>query len=190
VAGLQARNNRRVVISGSSELFSDKFFTTEITGHDGKTSPSGNQQFASELARWTFGERGQIRIKSITHHLEGQTEQKTSYTIKDQFVCTVNMEVFNGNEWEGFSTSDLQLELQMLDPYVRKTFVDQGNGKFVSAFMLPDVYGVFTLKVDYNRVGFTSISHRETLTILPFRHTDYERFIISGKNYLPPNTSD
>ena len=185
VAGLQARNNRRVVISGSTELFSDKFFTTEITSRDGKTTPSGNREFATELARWTFGERGQIRLKSVTHHVEGQVEQKTAYTIKDQFVCTVELEVFNGTVWEGFSASDLQLELQMLDPYVRKTFVDEGQGKFTSHFQIPDVYGVFTLKVDYNRVGFTSISHHEVITILPFRHTDYERFIVTGKTSIP-----
>ena len=31
------------------------------------------------------------------------------------------------------------------------------DGRFTSKFKLPDVYGVFQFKVDYNRVGFTHL---------------------------------
>ena len=183
MAGLQARNNARVVISGSTELFSDKFFASEINQRDGSSVPSGNQQFTTELVRWTFGERGLIRIKSIQHHLKGETESRAAYTIKDDFVYTVEVEEYNGREWVPYSGSGLQMELQMLDPYVRRTLQSNGNGAYSVNFQLPDVYGVFTLQLDYHRVGYTSLFDRTLVTILPFRHTDYERFILSAYPY-------
>ena len=43
VAGLQARNNARVVFAGSIDLFSDKFFTSAVNGFSGlKSAKSGN----------------------------------------------------------------------------------------------------------------------------------------------------
>lgn len=74
--------------------------------------------------------------------------------------------------------------MQMLDPYIRRTLSHDGKGVYSSTVQLPDVYGVFTFKVDYHRVGYTSVQHKELVTILPLRHTDYERFIPSGKIIL------
>jgi len=71
----------------------------------------------------------------------------------------------------------------MLDPYIRKTLTNKGNGLFSSTFVLPDVYGVFTLKLDYHRVGYTSLEDKTLMTILPLRHTDYERYISSAYPY-------
>ena len=34
------------------------------------------------------------------------------------------------------------------------------DGKFVTQFKLPDVYGVFQFKVEYNRVGYTYLSSK------------------------------
>jgi len=44
IAGLQARNNARVVFSGSLDFFSDAFFNSPVQSNDGKTkaNKSGN----------------------------------------------------------------------------------------------------------------------------------------------------
>jgi len=183
VAGLQARNNARVVLSGSVDMFSDNYFTAKILSKDGKSVSSGNADFATDLTQWVFGERGLIRVKSVSHHLVGETEQRDSYTVKENIVYTIEIEEFDGKKWVGYSGSNIQLELQMLDPYIRKTLTNQGNGVYSSTFQLPDVYGVFTFKVDYHRVGYTSVVERSLVTILPLRHTDYERFIPSAFPY-------
>ena len=180
VAGLQARNNARIAISGSTDMFSDKYFTANIQSKDGSSQASGNAAFATDLAQWVFGERGLIRVKSVQHHLVGETESRSAYTVKENLVYTIEIEEFDGKNWVGYSGSGVQLELQMLDPYIRKTLTHQGNGVFSATLQLPDVYGVYTFKVEYHRVGFTSISERSLVTILPLRHTDYERFIPSG----------
>ena len=99
------------------------------------------------------------------------------------FTIVVEIEEYNGKEWVGYECSDLQIELEMLDPYIRKTLTHQGNGIYTSTFQLPDVYGVFSLQLDYHRVGYSSLSEHSLITILPVRHTDYERFISSAYPY-------
>lgn len=70
---------------------------------------------------------------------------------------------------------------------------------------LPDVYGVFKLVVDYHRIGYTSVfsatqvsfsflmslyfvrsdvvSSLPKISVRPFTHTQYERFITSAYPY-------
>ncbi|WP_411027414.1 hypothetical protein, partial [Salmonella sp. s54925] len=57
------------------------------------------------------------------------------------------------------------------------------NGKFVVRFTLPDVYGVFTFKVDYLRVGYSFLHSRNQVSVRPLEHTQYERFIVSAFPY-------
>jgi oligosaccharyltransferase complex subunit beta len=51
------------------------------------------------------------------------------------------------------------------------------------ALKLPDVYGVYQFKVDYNRVGFTKLYHSSQVSVRPLEHTQYERFIVSAFPY-------
>ena len=50
-----------------------------------------------------------------------------------------------------YGGNDVQIELRMLDPYVRKTLTNTGNGTFSARIKVPDVYGVFKFQVDYKR---------------------------------------
>ena len=64
VAGLQARNNARVVFVGSIEMLSDKFFNAEVSSSSGKkAAKSGNQALAVALASWCFQLSGVLRVK-------------------------------------------------------------------------------------------------------------------------------
>merc|ERR1712013_654472 len=59
IAGLQARNNARVVFAGSLEFFSDEFFNSlvePVTG--GEKVGSGNQELAKALSLWCFKQSG------------------------------------------------------------------------------------------------------------------------------------
>lgn len=47
----------------------------------------------------------------------------------------------------------------------------------------PDVYGVFKFVVDYNRVGYSYIHFEEQVPIRPYRHDEYERFIVAAYPY-------
>ena len=64
VAGLQARNNARVIFVGSIDMFSDKFFMARVSSWSGKKAEkSGNQALAVALTRWCFKLSGVLRVK-------------------------------------------------------------------------------------------------------------------------------
>ncbi len=91
VSALQARNNARVLFSGSLDMFSDKFFNSPVQkyttgGNAKKYEKSGNENFCKQIARWAFQERGILRVKNVYHHKVGETEAPSMYTIKDDIV--------------------------------------------------------------------------------------------------------
>jgi hypothetical protein len=53
--------------------------------------------------------------------------------------------------------SDVQVELRMLDPYVRTSLSHDGAGRFSAVVKVPDVYGVFKWRLDYRRLGYSYI---------------------------------
>ena len=48
----------------------------------------GNEQFASDVAAWTFQETGVLRIDHTTRHRVNETEPRDKYTINDHVVRT------------------------------------------------------------------------------------------------------
>lgn len=74
------------------------------------------------------------------------------------------------------------MEFVRIDPFVRQTMKSKG-GKFVAEFKIPDVYGVYQFKVDYDKVGFTRVSSTTQFSVRPLRHDQYERFILSAYPY-------
>jgi len=173
VSALQARNNARVVVSGSILLFADRFFT----------SASDNQNFANELSKWIFKERGILRAGNVTHHRVGETEPPLMYRIKDEITYSVLIEEYDGHAWVPFQSKNVQLEFTMLDPYIRIFLKPDKSGKFSATFTLPDVYGVFSFKVNYHQIGYTSLSLKTIQSVRPFRHDEYERFIQTAFPY-------
>lgn len=63
------------------------------------------------------------------------------------------------------------------------TPVSLSGGKYSVQFKLPDVYGVFQFKVDYNRLGYTHLYSSTQVSVRPLQHTQYERFIPSAYPY-------
>nr|AFK38732.1 unknown [Lotus japonicus] len=71
----------------------------------------------------------------------------------------------------------------MMSPYVLKTLSTDGKGRYFTSFKVPDVYGVFQFKVEYERLGYTSLSLSKQIPVRPFRHNEYERFIPTAYPY-------
>jgi oligosaccharyltransferase complex subunit beta len=75
----------------------------------------------------------------------------------------------------------------MLDPYIRTTLKQAPSsssfGRFQANVRLPDVYGVFTLKVNYKRAGLSYILAEDQVSIRPFRHNEYPRFLTAAYPY-------
>lgn len=206
VSAVQARNNARVVLSGSLDLFSNEFFRAHLSSHGNQQS--GNELFCRELSRWALGESGVLRFRDISHRKSDGTppdvilhekerpdlpqslfpdpeitRNSLVYRIKDEIVYSMVVEELENGNWIPFSTNDMQMEFVMMDPYIRKTMVADNKGKFVASFVAPDSYGVFKFRVLYRRPGY-SVLHAETqVSIRPFKHDEYERFIFSATPY-------
>jgi oligosaccharyltransferase complex subunit beta len=66
VNGYQARNNRRVVISGSMSLCSNKFYFLSDQQHsDPLNSP--NAKFCQDMLNWNFQRSGVLKYENIRH---------------------------------------------------------------------------------------------------------------------------
>lgn len=184
VAALQARNNARVVFVGSLDFFSDEFFTSPVQNAIGKqkVDKSGNEQLAFNLADWVFKEKGVLRVGAVKHVKKGEASPPVAYTVFDEVTYSIEIEELKGDKWVPFAANDVQLEFVRIDPFVRTTLQSK-NGKFSTTFMLPDVYGVYQFRVDYNRIGFTHLFSTTQVSVRPLEHTQYERFIYSAFPY-------
>lgn len=186
IAGLQARNNARVVFSGSIDFFSDAFFNAAVKTFNGrlKADKSGNQELSVALSKWCFKLSGVLRVVSVDHHLaaDPKSAPPPAYTIKDDVVFTIQIEEFKDGKWGPYRANDVQLEFVRIDPFVRQTLTPE-NGKFTGKFKIPDVYGVYQFKVEYVRTGLTRLFSTTQYSVRPLRHDQYERFILSATPY-------
>ncbi|PIN08891.1 Oligosaccharyltransferase, beta subunit [Handroanthus impetiginosus] len=156
VSVVQARNNARIMISGSLNMFSNRLFRSGVQKSESsnKYGKSGNEQFVTELSKWVFHERGHLKAVNLKHNKAGETEEPPVYRINDD-----------------------------LSPYVLKTLSTDQKGLYHTSFKVPDVYGVFQFKVEYQKLGYTTLSLSKQIPVQPFKHNEYERFITTAFPY-------
>ncbi|KAL7409884.1 dolichyl-diphosphooligosaccharide--protein glycosyltransferase 48 kda subunit precursor, partial [Mrakia frigida] len=195
VTGMQTLDNSRVVFAGSVELFSDRFWDASFKGVNGVEHPtSGNKAFVKDITQWAFQEKGVLRIVAATHQLSNTLESKDVYRIKDDVTYSITLQthVSNGksSSWSAITLPDLQLDFTMLDPHVRANLVAVESGEkhahqqeYTVDFKIPDRHGVFKFLVDYKRAGWTFIQSSQTVSVVPFRHDEYPRFIVGAIPY-------
>uniref|UniRef100_A0A915KAF8 Dolichyl-diphosphooligosaccharide--protein glycosyltransferase 48 kDa subunit n=1 Tax=Romanomermis culicivorax TaxID=13658 RepID=A0A915KAF8_ROMCU len=152
-----------------------------------KFRPTGNEQLAVSLTEWTFKEKGVLRVKSVSHNLVGQKSAPAAYTIKDFAHFRIDIEELQKGQWVPYiaSANDIQMEFVRIDPFVRASLKadKQVKGRYGIDFQVPDVYGVYKFVVDYNRLGLTYLYHVTQVSVRPFEHTQFERFIRSAYPY-------
>ncbi|RYH30061.1 hypothetical protein EON65_06465 [archaeon] len=95
VSAIQGRNNARVLVAGSLDMFSNAFFAFNDggmqTGNNTANifvficpscmvqlypsthfvfyiNDTGNRKFCAEISKWALGEQGVLRYRNITHH--------------------------------------------------------------------------------------------------------------------------
>ncbi|CAA0817288.1 Dolichyl-diphosphooligosaccharide--protein glycosyltransferase 48 kDa subunit [Striga hermonthica] len=185
VSVLQARNNARVMISGSLDLFSNQLFREGVqkNGSLKKYGKSGNEQFVAELSKWIFHERGHLKAVNLKHNKVGESEEPSTYRINDDLEFSVEIYEWSGTSWVPYVAKDVQVQFYMMSPYVLKTLSTNQKGHYYTSFKVPDVYGVFQFKVEYQRLGYSSFSLSKQIPVRPFRHNEYERFITTAFPY-------
>jgi len=189
IAGLQARNNARVIFAGSLDFFSDEFLTA-LAQKTGSSSPvlAGNAQLAASLSAWCFHLAGVIRIDSVNHHLVGESSPPAYYTIQEMVEFSVTMSELVDGVWLPYTGTDVQMEFVRIDPFVRLNMKNT-NGRLSATFKIPDIYGVFHFKVNYHKVGLTRVTTGHQVSVRPLRHNQYERFISSAYPYYASSFS-
>jgi oligosaccharyltransferase complex subunit beta len=78
---------------------------------------------------------------------------------------------------------DIQIAFTMLDPHVRQPLTHDGNGRYSLRFKVPDVYGVFKYVLDYSHRGYSYISLQQVVPVRPYKHDEYERFLLPAYPY-------
>ena len=135
---------------------------------------SGNMKLAFDIAAWTFKQTGVLRVVDVSHHLYGESKPPAAYTIEQDVIYSIKVEEFKNGVWSPFQVDDVQMEFFRIDPFVRTYLKPSQNGVFSIRFTLPDVYGVFKFKVDYDRIGYTHMfsSTQVCLQYSPFINLD------------------
>jgi oligosaccharyltransferase complex subunit beta len=89
------------------------------------------------------------------------------------------------NLWKPFLSDDLQVELVMLNPYIRTQLKLLSNNKptYTLSFIAPDKHGVFKFVIDYKRLGYSYIDVTTKLPLRPFRHNEFPRYLTSAYPY-------
>ena len=200
---VQGRNGARVTGTGSLSMFSNKYLLMK-NEEIGKTV--GNYDFLEAFLPWAFGRRGILQASNIRHSradgsapekLLGEKEfvdlpvslfanpelnrESLVYRIKDEIFYEITISEYNAEkeQWIPYITDDLQLEVCMLDPYIRKflTPSKEKPGTYYTIFTAPDTHGVYKFRIMYRRPGYSPIAKNTAVSIRPFKHDEYERFI-------------
>ncbi|KAI8331440.1 Dolichyl-diphosphooligosaccharide--protein glycosyltransferase subunit WBP1 [Choanephora cucurbitarum] len=179
VGTLQSRNSARVAFAGSLSMFSNDYMNAANTG---------NEAFVRQLSQWTFQEKSVLKVTQHGHHHLNETEQPAWYRVKDEMVYYADIMEYKDDQWIPYEANDVQLEIIMLDPYIRTTLKNH-HGRFEAQLRLPDVYGVFTLKINYKRAGLSYLTAEDQVSIRPFRHNEYPRFLTAAYPYYASTLS-
>lgn len=184
IGAIQARNNARVLVSGSTEFFSDKAF---------ESSKSANKHLTNELLKWALKEKSLLRHSHVSHRKLNVDEKPSTdvasqthfegYTIMDDLEYKIKIEIYENNQWKPYLSDDVQLEFVRVDPFVRLTMPHDQDGTYTVRFKVPDVYGIFKFQVDYKKDGLTYLFSSTQVAVRPLRHNEYERFIYSAYPY-------
>ncbi|KRZ18222.1 Dolichyl-diphosphooligosaccharide--protein glycosyltransferase 48 kDa subunit [Trichinella pseudospiralis] len=182
VGAVQAKNNARVVFTGSLDMFSDEFINSNYVQEGKKIVQTGNRDFVKAVTEWVFKRKGVLRVKSIRHHRSGELVPPPDYTIMDAVEYEIEVEELKNGAWVPYTVNDMQMEFVRIDPFIRMTMKSKA-GKYKANFKVPDVYGVYKFLVDYSRIGWTHLRNVTQVSVRPFKHHQFERFVPSAYPY-------
>ncbi|CAH0521711.1 unnamed protein product [Peronospora belbahrii] len=199
VTAVQGRNNARIIFAGSLDLFSDKYFDNEMFA---------NAELADAVSKWGFQESGMLRMTNVKHHREDGSQpakmlsdvnrgdqpitlypdaevarDSLVYRVKDNLTYSLDLHELKDGKWGPYKADDVQLEFVMLDPHVRTTLIHDNDGHFSVTFQAPDVYGIFLFRVMYRRLGLSTVYTTTQVSLRPFKHDEFERFIPAAYPY-------
>lgn len=183
-------SSARVTFVGSTALFQSLYSKDAV-----------QRAVVDDLVSWTFQERGVLRVVRTAHERVRRDEHDVRpeyeeepgvakmYRIKDFVAYSLDLEAWDGQQFAPAPpTLDLQVSAWMLDPYVTvplRAVGQVGNAtRYATEFQLPDRHGVYTMKVNWKRPGWTYVVTHDTAPVRPFNHNEYPRMLSSSWPYV------
>ena len=179
VNGYQARNNRRVVVLGSTDICSDKFYYLSMTEENKNMLDSPNSVFCQDILNWNFQRTGILKYENVKHN-NNEGKSLETYRIKDylEYYIDILEYDYKTNSWKNYESDDVQLSFIMMNPYyinqMRRLY---NKPTYYAKFRAPEKHGVFKFIVDYHRTGFSYIFSSTKVPLRPFYHNEFPRFI-------------
>eukprot|EP00127_Corallochytrium_limacisporum_P006244 Clim_evm3s223 gene=Clim_evmTU3s223 len=174
VAGMEARNGARVIMSGSSQFLLDGSISR---------SPNAMPLLAKGMLEWAFRESGVLTITDMVHAPRGETEPLQVYVHGQEIRVSCRFKERRHGHEIPYTADDIQFELIRVDPYYVINMQHQGDGIYVVDLKLPDVNGIYKARIAYRRFGLGEVSETQTVIIRPVATTMYERFIVDAYPY-------
>lgn len=186
VAGYQSYYNQRVVLSGSVDMCSDSFIKANKYSDSSSGQKSSNYQLCINMLKWNFQLKSVLSLKNVDHYhydtkmLKRQKRQE--YKLKDIIEVTFDVFEKEGQTYKPYVADDIDIEFIMLNPWVvNKTENIDLTESYKALIQTPDHNGVYKIKIDYHRPGFTWLHYE---TIAPVRVLNHNEFpVYSGGNY-------
>ena len=179
VNGYQARNNRRIVLLGSTDICSDKFYYLSMTEENKSMLESPNAIFCQDILNWNFQRTGVLKYENVRHN-NNQGVTLDTYRIKDylEYYIDILEYEYKTNSWKNYESDDIQLSFIMMNPY----YINQmrrlhNKPTYYAKFRAPEKHGVFKFIVDYHRTGYSYIFSSTKIPLRPFYHNEFPRFI-------------
>eukprot|EP00483_Globobulimina_turgida_P012629 UN12652 len=115
----------------------------------------------------------------------------TRYRIKDLVTFSASIEEYSlaCDCWIPFIQDDVQFEFVRLDSFVRQEMEHDGKGNYKIDFMLPDVFGIYKFTINYMRKGWGYLFYEQLVSVRPFRHDEYDRFLTTAYPYYVGSAS-
>lgn len=126
-AGVQGLNNARAILSGSLYFFSNEAL---------ENREFGNRQVVEDLIDWNIKRKGIVRVKSMSYHGVGVDHKETLFNVGEKLFFSAEIEEYDSfhDVWTPYVADDLQVELVMLDPWVRTTLVKGPGSSYLAEF--------------------------------------------------------
>jgi oligosaccharyltransferase complex subunit beta len=179
VNGYQARNNKRIVVLGSTDVCSDKFYYLSMNAENKSMLESPNAVFCQDILNWNFQRTGVLKYENVRHNNNlGKTLD--TYRIKDylEYYIDILEYDYKTDSWKNYESDDVQLSFIMMNPY----YINQmrrfyNKPTYYAKFRAPEKHGVFKFIVDYHRTGYSYIFSSTKIPLRPFYHNEFPRFI-------------
>ena len=129
VAGVQGLNNARAILIGSLDFFGNDLLNESLFG---------NEQAVKDIISWTLRKNGLVRVNSMSYFGQNAKGKETLFNVGEKIFFEAEIEELDQKSqgWKPYISSDLQVELVMLDPWVRVPFTLSNSkaGKYTAEF--------------------------------------------------------